>query len=125
VNIWVSDHAADRYVERVKPSLTRKQARREIEGLAKLAGEPQPYCRYAPEQMEFEAYLELAPGIAIALRPHDRDTMLVVTTIIQGSSTPGEVRRRREEKRKRKQKSRAQKRKERIARKTGRARREE
>jgi hypothetical protein len=124
MKVFISNHAADRYVDRVKPHLTRDTARGEIQRLLQTAGEMTPFCDYCEEE-HFDAYIEIAPGISLALRHEDKDSMLAVTTIIRTGARPGVVEHRRRVKKKRKQRSRAQKRHEQIARRRGEARPEE
>lgn len=124
MKIVVTDHAADRYIYRVKPHYTRDVARGEIQRLAQGV-EAVPYVDYCDDREDFSAFIELAPGIAIALRADAGDRLTAVTTIIRTGARPGDVERRRRDKRKRKQRRRAQKRRENIARKRGEARPEE
>jgi hypothetical protein len=124
MNIRVSEHAVERYIERVKPTFNLKTARAEIERL--LEGqEPVPYVEYVHRREMFDAFIELAPGICLCLRHLSSDTMEAITTTIRTGATPAERQRKRKEKRERKRRSQAQKNRERFARREGRAKPEE
>ena len=63
----VSDHAIQRFHERVKPALSLDAAKRELEVLVRLAGIPghKPDWLYLPEEATraTDAYLTLSDGI--------------------------------------------------------------
>ena len=68
----ISDHAITRYIERVKPAITRKQARVELETLAANAerkrGRDMPYTFRNDRD-----YLILSDGIYASIIASDRD----------------------------------------------------
>lgn len=67
----ISDHAVTRYIERVKPAITREQAMVELERLAEMAerkkGKDMPY----PFRQDRD-YLILSDGIYASVVPSDR-----------------------------------------------------
>jgi hypothetical protein len=82
VKVNVTDHAAERYVERVKPHLTKSEARDEITRLV-TGREPEPYCDYVEDGEHFDAFMELAPGITLGLRHEQDHSLTAVTTMIR------------------------------------------
>lgn len=126
MKIGVTDHAVSRYIDRVKPHFTFKQAKDEILWLVKREdAEIVPTLDYHDEERQFDAFIELAPGIALCCEAQGNNKLVGVTTIIRTGARPSVIRTRRREKRKRKQVSRQQKYREQIARKRGEARPEE
>lgn len=118
MKITVTEHAADRYIERVKPWLNPDEARDEITRLMD-GHEPVPALSYArtggQETEPFDAYLELADGIALALRWAD-DKLYAITTLIRTGAGEEVIAERRRRKRIKKRRSRAQKARERMGR---------
>lgn len=67
--IIVSDHAASRYVERVRQGITLGRAHAELEALIDLAGETSDTLPWVPESPpDADGYLILSDGICLALR---------------------------------------------------------
>ena len=90
MKLVVSEHAADRYVERVKPHLTRDEAIAEIERLAQLGG----YADEVPEWVngETEADLWFIPCDGIAIPCQRGATTLFASTTLTRSSYGEEMR---------------------------------
>lgn len=69
----LSNHALDRYIDRVKPQLTRETARAELEALIALAGSVQTEApTFAPHDVSYgkataSHFLAVSEGIALAL----------------------------------------------------------
>lgn len=125
----VTNHAARRYADRVKPMLSVDEAKREILRLA----EGQEVTDYLDYHVEPEngwdrdpGYIELAPGIALAGHRENRG-FVGVTVLIRGghNSSPEAIAQRRAYKRYRKRKRQAQKARETIARRRGESRGDE
>jgi hypothetical protein len=117
----VTSHAVERYVERVKPMLSKRDARRELEQLASQQRLLVPAPNYITSR-DHDGVIELAPGIALLVRrgqPTDHADYLGVTVETQGAHSPEYAERRRQEKRKRRRKKQAQKFRERTDRRTG------
>ena len=79
----VSDHAIVRYQERVKPALTREQAKRELEALVGtaqgLGKEQSPWLTLSGAPVD--AFLELSDGIIALVMD-----LTVITVLIRGGS---------------------------------------
>jgi hypothetical protein len=95
--IRLTNHAVDRYIERVKPALDRDAARSELQALVRAAGEP------SSEQPEWHArevpcslYLEISDGIVATVQEQ-----AVTSVITRGGSGPDAKERRKREKKKR------------------------
>jgi hypothetical protein len=84
--LGVSNHAVERYVERVKPHLGKRQARQELQALANLGervGKPSWFLGYG----RADYYLQIGPEAVAAVRD------CCITTVV----TPEIVRRRHRE----------------------------
>lgn len=119
--IGLTTHALDRYIERVKPHLDRAEAKVEIQRLLSVAPDPTGRCDYVDEGEQFDAYIELAPGITLGLRHESDHSLTAVTTMIRTGENHSTKSQRRHEKRRRRRKAQAQKRRERLDRQNGRA----
>lgn len=88
MRLGVSNHAVERYVERVKPQLGEAQAREELEALVALA-EPcaRPWWVKAPIRRG-DAYLRLAPDVIAAVKGRR-----LVATILRAPERAGGERR--------------------------------
>lgn len=103
----MTEHAIDRYIERVRPGLEdRGTAKLELQALIGMAGHGQ-----APEWLPDyyrkpgQAYSEISPGIVASLLP-ERGVLVVTTIMARASWSDNERRGRREKKRKAKQRER-------------------
>lgn len=114
----ITDHAVDRYIERVKPLLTKELARREIEALlATQGGEINPQ---APSWIPFESraerdftgWIELSDGIALAFMANR-----AVSVFVRSGVSPTYRAHRRAAKKRKRRHSQAQKQRERNDRK--------
>lgn len=104
--VHITGHAADRYRERAKPYLTRKQALAELDRLVKLG-------QFIPAPPDWCDHLEgggdsflLAGDVLLVLR-FGRRSWCATTCIVRGSLSERDLEARREEKRLRKQRKRA------------------
>jgi hypothetical protein len=85
VPIIASDHAVDRYHERVKPALDRDAAERELLALLATvpATEAKPEWLYIPEGLvNITSYCELSEGIVAPLRRHVPVRGFIACTIL-------------------------------------------
>lgn len=118
MNVVVTQHAAERYVERVKPALTVSQAAVEIRHLAELAGEPteKPSWVINEERREqMDGWLPISDGICLPL--HRVNGRWVARTILTRAGLSPERRSsRRDAKRRRKKRDRKTSRAERLGR---------
>lgn len=121
MRLVLTEHAVARYQDRVKPWLDPADAEHEIHRLAANV-EPVPEVEFLNGDEEFDCYVELAPGIALACVA-DSAQLTAVTCLIRTGQNQAERRSRRHEKRVRKQRARAQKRREQIARRLGQSKR--
>lgn len=99
MRLGLTNHAVERYVERVKPTFDFSEARRELQRLCDLAGEPsreRPDWHFLPEHATeaAEFYLTLSDGICAAVKGTD-----VVTVLTRGGSSPAHRANKRERKR--------------------------
>lgn len=81
----VTSHAVERYQERVKPTLTRTQANVELRALVEAAGEPTaqaPDWVHRPRRAD--AYLEVAPGVALTVQATSSGRQMIVTCLTRG-----------------------------------------
>jgi hypothetical protein len=76
MRLGVSNHAVERYVERVKPQLGEAQAREELEALSELCEQTQK-PRWFLGESESDYYLKIGPEAVAAVR--DRCITTVVT----------------------------------------------
>jgi hypothetical protein len=67
IQVELLGHCIDRFNERVKPGVERKVAQVELERLVAMC-EAQPVRK--PHRQEADLWLEIAPGIWLALVPH-------------------------------------------------------
>lgn len=112
-SLYVSRHAVERYVERVKPCLTFDQARIELEALAQMDAELSPAppgWKNGGVEYPDTAYSEPCPGIALALRDG-----LVVTVLTRAENSVEVRESKRAERRRRKRAKRLRKHAERAA----------
>jgi hypothetical protein len=115
VNVRLSHHALDRYTDRVKPWLSRDEAKLEIERLLAANGnEPVPSLDYC-HVPDVDCFIELADGIALALKWTDA-SLMAVTCLIRAGGSEEVVAERRRKKRIKKRRSQAQEARERMAR---------
>lgn len=97
MQVALKKHAVERYQQRVKPALSMEAAKRELEQLcvmAELADEAPCYCNDDERDERTDAYLEIAPGIALAV-VFDEDGEAHALTCIANWSLSDETRRRR------------------------------
>lgn len=70
MNVWVSDHAADRFIERVRPSLDRRQAKMELARLLRDFGRRIEWPDWGHDPPEGDRYtVEISDGIAVVVDP--------------------------------------------------------
>lgn len=86
MRIDISNHAADRYVARVKPHLGRGTAKQEIARLLGF-GEFSQSCSWHPNVDGCDGYMVLSDGIALGLK-RGRTKWLAVTCLIRGEMAP-------------------------------------
>ncbi len=123
MRVKLTDHVLDRYVERVKPMLNRRQAKLEITALLDLADEPVPEVDFHhpelnPDVGSFDCYVVLSDGIALGCQVSDKD-LVAVTLFVPGNVN---LRSRRQARRQKRRRSQARKRQEQILRRTGKSR---
>lgn len=109
--IRLSDHAITRFHERVRPSLPRRQAKRELDRLIAVAAEPVaevPFCT----SKKADAWLVLCDGVALPLAQTGKG-YVAVTCIVAGTLSARERRRRNMRRRSRRHRRRMEKRTER------------
>ena len=94
IEIRISDHCVDRYIERVKPALSIEQAEADLErlvGLAGIAAEP-PAWHEERSLLESDGYVVICDEIALPLqRAHDAG-VFVATTCVTRTSVSGKAR---------------------------------
>lgn len=84
--LWVSKHAVDRYVERVKPALTPKHAHWEMARVlshAEVVNDLPEWCGSRPEEVPTDFYLVLCGSICFPV--HEG---WIKTTLTRGSLPP-------------------------------------
>lgn len=90
VNLQVTSHAVQRYMERVKPALGFDTAKGELDALVAMAGEPhgKPDWHFLPEYTSeaAEHYFTLSDGIAAAVKGG-----AVVTVLTRGGACAGHL----------------------------------
>lgn len=88
-HLGISDHAVDRYVERVKPSLTRREAMRDLRRLARTIGTVTTQRpEWVGESCHVDGWLLLGEDIALPVIRTPRG-WLVKTTLARGVLAPG------------------------------------
>lgn len=85
-------HAIERFNERVRPALTFKAAKRELERLLEFA-EPASKCPWT-DAMHADGYLLLSDGVALVVR-QARNGLVVAETCITAGGSSEEIRERR------------------------------
>lgn len=96
VNVWVSDHAADRFAERVRPGLDRRQASVELARLLREFGRRVPWPAWH-DDTEFEPdkpgrfCLEISDGIVVVVDPESSfgSWPLAITVLTRGGHSEG------------------------------------
>lgn len=90
MNLSVTAHAADRYVERVKSHLSRREATRELLRLADAGSWEQERPEWLkPSEARADAYLLIADGIALPLFQTGPDRYAVTTVLIRAGQSDG------------------------------------
>lgn len=73
MNVWVSRHAADRFVERVRPGMTSRDGSIELARLCREFGRLVPRPAWAPDSEALHGpdyfYVEVADGIVVVVAP--------------------------------------------------------
>jgi len=85
----ITEHATERYVQRIKPALTEDQAQTELRRLLDMAGEPsecEPAWAKPYFVQEADAWVEIAPGIGCPISIEKR--CYRVLTVITIASCP-------------------------------------
>lgn len=98
MNVWISDHAADRYAERVRPTMDRKQASVELARLLRDFGRRVPWPEWHGDT-EFEPgrpgrfCLEVSDGIVVVVDPASAGGSwpLAVTVLTRGGNGEGHL----------------------------------
>jgi hypothetical protein len=82
VKLGPTNHAVERYIERVKPALSAVVARQELEALIEMSlpSSPTPPAWLSAFEPDTEAFLELSDGIAGAVKGNTVTTILVRAT---------------------------------------------
>lgn len=96
MNVWVSDHAADRFVERVRPSMDRRQASVELARLLREFGRRVPWpswhddSEFVPDKPG-RFCLEISDGIVVVVDPESSfgSWPLAVTILTRGGHGEG------------------------------------
>lgn len=86
MKLWVSDHAVERYIERVAPGLDELTAREQLRLLLEMA-EVKPEPPEWTEGTDFRrspAYAEVSDGIAVALEPSGNNRLIATTVLVRG-----------------------------------------
>lgn len=99
--VIVTQHAAERYVERVKPALTVSAAAVEVATLAELAGDPSEKPKWVANDErrgQVDAWLTICEGICLPLY-HKRGRWIARTVLVRAGLSPE----RRESRRQKKQ----------------------
>lgn len=86
VRIGLTDHAIQRYVERVKPQMLRRHAQAELERLVEMAGEPGPVPDWMRPKVPCQA-LVLSDGIALVIVSED-GRLTAATCMVRGTLSP-------------------------------------
>lgn len=88
MNVWVSEHAADRFIERVRPGLGRRGARLELCRLLALFGRrvPQPEWALDFDLVGSRFCVEVSDGIVAVVDPENLTGSwpIVVTVLVRG-----------------------------------------
>jgi hypothetical protein len=96
VNVWVSAHAADRFAERVRPGMARRDASVELARLIREYGREVPWPEWCHAVAGAKGFaVELCDGVIAVLEPSSdrRSRFVVVTVKVRGGSGEGHVHR--------------------------------
>lgn len=94
----ITNHAADRYVERCRPDLTRETAKAEILRVARLGPrkiqlDPFPWIETNGTDAEASFYMELSEGIALGLF-WSKNCYVASTVFVRSGTSPAKRRHR-------------------------------
>jgi hypothetical protein len=86
VNVWVSEHAAERFVERVRPTLAKRAASIELARLCREFGVvvERPAFLHEDAMTGIDFWLEVAPGVVVACAESVRRWPVALTVVCCG-----------------------------------------
>lgn len=105
MRVWYSDHAVDRFIERVRPTLEWRAAAVELRRLVETFGERVERPAWCPEP-EFEGFcIAVCDDVVVVCREDHRPQMLPLAVTVLARGHMGEESRERRNERRRKRPS--------------------
>lgn len=87
MNVTLTDHAITRYAERVRPTLTRSAAERELRSLVDQGTLEAECSWHLGRDIDLDAYLILSDGIALGLLTGSAGIWRAVTTLTRSGAS--------------------------------------
>jgi hypothetical protein len=90
VIVWVSEHAADRFAQRVRPGLDPAQARDELARLVREFGRRVEWPEWCHARSEKGFGVEVSDGVVVVVEPSSdrRGRLVAVTVKVRGGAGP-------------------------------------